>query len=240
MTRLFYVDESKDGRHHFHAGILVVGPEVPIIETALDDLVNEAGWTGLIKDCGAELHGADFFQRQGQGPWGAASAVQRGGILEAALRLIPDHGVEVIAKGANLAQFNAKYPGTSPYRWEFSNLLERLNERLIRLDDYGLVIADEQHQYRKLLRYDVAQGKRFGTGGYRSQKLRRVVDTVHFVDSKLSRMVQLADLAAFVIRRRASIPKETDARLEALMARLHTLVFAGIPDPKGQFCTIRW
>ena len=39
------------------------------------------------------------------------------------------HGVEVIARGTQLASFKKKFGG-SPYVWNFSNLLVHLNERL--------------------------------------------------------------------------------------------------------------
>ena len=62
----------------------------------------------------------------------------------------------------------------------------------------GLVISDQQTEHREGIQHDVANSKRYGAGGYRSQKLERILDTAHFVDSKLSRMVQLADMATFV------------------------------------------
>ena len=238
VTRLFYVDESRDAGHHYQVGLLVDGPQVRAVEAALDDLVVSAFLEGGAEHPRSELHGKDVFH--GEKAWQKGPIAQRSTVLENALSLIPQHGVEVIARGADLSRFKKRYPGTDPYRWEFSNLLERLNERLKELNDYGLVIADQQHDYRALLQQDVADGKQYGTGGYRSQKLVRVLDTAHFVESQLSRLVQLADMAAFVLRRRATIPTERDARLEALMARLFALVEDGIPNPKGQYHTIRW
>jgi Protein of unknown function (DUF3800) len=237
VTRLFYVDESRDGRHHFHVGLLADGPSISAAEAALDEVVEDAYDNGVAR-WDSELHAKDIFD--GNKAWERGSNAQRAAVFEEALSVIPQHGIEVLARGANLARFSSRYGGGDPYRWEFSNLLERLNERLHAVDDYGLVIADQQHEYRKLLQRDVATGKRSGTGGYRSQRLVRVLDTAHFVDSKLSRMIQLADLAAFVLRRRASIPTEHDARAERLMARLYGLVEDGVPSPTGQYHTIRW
>ena len=239
MTRLFYVDESRDrgkNGHHFHVGLLAEGRRVAAAETALDEIVEQA-WDDGITSWNSELHGAHIFQ--GLKEWARGSNDQRAAVYEAALSVVVQENIEVIARGVGLSQFEKRYPGGDPYRWGFSNLLERLNERLHTLDAFGLVIADQQHEYRELLQRDVADGKHFGTGGYRSQRLARVLDTAHFVDSKLSRMVQLANLAAFVLRRRATIPTEHDLRTEALMARLHALVVQGIPAPTGQYFTIR-
>lgn len=236
MTRLFYVDESRDGRYHYHLGLLAEGARVAEAEAALDEVVEEAVDNGATR-WGSELHAKDIFH--GTAEWARGSTPQRAQVLEQALEVIGRFDIEVIARGANLARFSKRYPGSDPYRWEFSNLLERLNERLRDVEDYGLVIADQQHEYRELLQRDLADGKRLGTGGYRDQKLVRILDTAHFVESRLSRMVQLADLAAFVLRRRASIPSEQDTRLERLMTRLGNLVTAAIPHPDGRYHTIR-
>lgn len=236
LTRLFYIDESRDGRYHYHLGLLANGAGVAAAGAALDEVVEEAFDVGATR-WGSELHAKDIFH--GTEAWARGTIPQRAAVLENALSVITRLDIEVIARGVNLARFTSRYPGSDPFRWEFSNLLERLNERLRAVDDYGLVIADQQHQYREALQRDVADGKRIGTGGYRDQRLVRVLDTAHFVDSKLSRMVQLADVAAFVLRRRTSIPTEGDARLEGLMARLASLVTEAIPNPTGQYHTIR-
>ena len=115
--------------------------------------------------------------------------------------------------------------------------LERLNERLKARDEYGLVIADEQHQYGPQLTRLVGQWKDQGTGGYRGQVLSRILDAVHFVDSKVSPMTQLADIAAYVHRRRLFVPTESNPNAEAAMKMLHDLVLVGVPDPTGQYVT---
>jgi hypothetical protein len=52
-------------------------------------------------------------------------------------------------------------------------------------------------------------------------------------------MVQLADLAAYILRRRTSIQHESDARGEAAMQRLYDAVVAAIPEPSGRYLTVR-
>jgi Protein of unknown function (DUF3800) len=238
MTRLFYVDESRDHGHHYHVGMLVRGSTVAAAVEASLETIGENAYDSGTALSGSELHAVDIFH--GTRQWANGSSQERATVLEEALGTIPQDGVEVIARGVDLRRFSKRYPGTDPYRWEFSNLLERLNERLQELEDFGLVIADQNHHYRELLQRDVADGKLYGTGGYRNQRLLRILDTAHFVESGLSRMIQLADLAAFVLRRRATIPTERDSRLEALMSRLHVMVAHGFPLPAGQYHTIRY
>ena len=239
MLRLFYVDESRDrGQtgHHYFVGLLADGDAVSRAEAALEKIAEQAWDDGLAR-WGTELHAAEIFN--GTKAWQRGSIQQRVDLLDATLSVIGDVGIEVIARGANMQRFAKNYPGADPYRWEFSNLLERLNERLRTLGDYGLVISDQQTEHREGIQRDVANSKQYGTGGYRSQKLERILDTAHFVDSKLSRMIQLADMAAFILRRRATRRTEGDARLEAVMERLSRLVYDAIPAPQGQFHTIR-
>ena len=239
VVRLFYVDESRDrGRtgHHYFVGLLAGGDAVARAEASLESIAAQAWDDGLAR-WGTELHAAEIFN--GTKAWQRGSIQQRIDLLEATLSVIGNAGIEVIARGANMQRFEKNYPGSDPYRWEFSNLLERLNERLQTIGDYGLVISDQQNEHRDGIQRDVANSKQYRTGGYRSQKLDRILDTAHFVDSKLSRMIQLADMAAFVLRRRASRWTESDSRLEVVMERLSRIVYDAIPAPQGQFHTIR-
>ncbi|MGW4798932.1 DUF3800 domain-containing protein [Nonomuraea sp. NPDC004297] len=67
-------------------------------------------------------------------------------------------------------------------------------------DEYALIIADEggqQGEYRK----DLKEYQTTGTGGWRHRKLERIVDTLHFAPSHASRLIQAADLIAFLHRR---------------------------------------
>jgi hypothetical protein len=241
VTRLFYVDESRDRGHHYHVGLLAEGHQVAVAEEALDAVIERAYDNGLA-DYDSELHALDIWtRRKGWARDPARSTPdQRGVVIEEALTVIVQNGIEVIARGVHMGNFAERYSGGDPMSWAFSNLLERLNERLRTLDDYGLIIADQHDQYRKIMQRDVANAKQRRTGGYRSQQFDRIVDTAHFVDSKLSRMVQAADMAAFVLRRRATIPRETDDRLETLMERLHSIVEYTVPNPKGQYHSIRY
>jgi hypothetical protein len=83
----------------------------------------------------------------GQGQWERATIPQAIGVFEEVLALIPELGIEVIARGVHLESFRTRYGGLEPHRWEFSNPIDRLNERLGALDAQGLVIADEQKEY---------------------------------------------------------------------------------------------
>ena len=89
-----------------------------------------------------------------------------------------------------------------------------------------MVIADEV-QGQNIYRQDLWTFQRYATPGYRARKLSRIVDTMHFVPSHASRLVQAADLVAFLYRRRQTTT-ESDERAtranDALWARIEARV----------------
>jgi len=180
---MFHVDESADRRYHFHGGVLVDARDAAAASEELDSIVEEAHDAGLCR-WNAELHAADIFSARGgwKGP-----VSDRAAVFRKALEVLKPHNIEVIAHGANLKALRKRYSRSfDPYRWEFSNMLERLNERLRVRDEYAVVIADHHAVHRDRVQQDVIDSRFYGTGGYRHQKLTRIVDTAHFVDSKLS------------------------------------------------------
>lgn len=233
---MFHVDESADEHFHFHAGVLVEARDAAKASDRLDDIV-EAACDARLCRSNAELHAADIIA--GKNGW-KGPVDGRIDVMRKALGVLGPHHIEVIAHGADLAKVRKRYGKKfDPYRWEFMNLLERLNERLSARDEYAVVIADQHAQHRERVQKDVIDSRVYGTGGYRNQLLTRIVDTAHFVDSHLSRMTQLADLVVSILRRRASFPTEHDPRAEAVNAELYDLVFDAIPDPKAKYRTVR-
>lgn len=89
------------------------------------------------------------------------------------------------------------------------------------------MIADEvdgQDGYRR----DLWQYQQTRTWGYRGRQITRVVDTIHFAPSTSSRLVQAADLIAYMANRTAT-STTTDPRArsadEALSARIEPKVW---------------
>ncbi|MEN3616101.1 hypothetical protein AAH979_42375 [Plantactinospora sp. ZYX-F-223] len=97
------------------------------------------------------------------------------------------------------------------------------------------MIADEvDHPARHradLTRYLVA-----GTGGYRSRRLTRIVDTLHFAPSHASRLVQGAELVTFLFRRMqtAAVDPREAATNERLWSSVQPRVYrAQRAAPRG-------
>lgn len=217
--------------------LLSDGENQAAVEAALKELLQQAMWDDACTWDG-ELHGTEIFHQSKD--WAKCTIPRAVQVFDDALALLAQHDLEIIARGTNLARFRSRYgPAADPYTWNFSNLMERLNERLRAREDYGLVIADDQSQYKRFLQAYLANAHRVGTGGYRSSKLERILDTAHFVDSRLSPMTQLVDLVTFVLRRRATRRQEHDARVEVMMSRWYGLIVNAFPEPSGQYHTIR-
>lgn len=235
MTLLFHVDESiQNGSFQVHLGLLADGDQIAEFQKRLADLWWDATEAGARGD--VEFHAYDMLQARGD--WRRVDIADAVDLVRSALRSIDELDIEVIVRAANLATVRKRRGADFDlYPMMFSNLLERLNERLGGRGEYGLVIADEQHEYVDRLKVLVHRWQRQGTWGYRGQVLSRVLDAVHFVDSSLSPMTQLADMAAYVHGRRLANPTESNPKVEAAMKELHGLVMAGVPAPTGAYCT---
>lgn len=99
-----------------------------------------------------------------------------------------------------------------------AHLLERLDERAEHQDQLVLVIADEVDE-AAAYRRDLWRFQRFATAGYKPRQLKRIVDTIHFAPSKASRLVQSADLVAYLYRRMHA-RQDSDERAQRANAAL--------------------
>lgn len=236
MARLLYVDESYDDSHYFVVGVLGDGAGIAQAERRLEDVAQAALNLGYPGGITPELHGSPMMQ--GTQDWATVQIQDRIDLTDNALESLGLFQMDVFCRGIQMTHFRQRYGRTSPHPWAFRNLLERLNERLDRLDEYAVVIAD-QHSQQRTLKRDLREAQLYGTPGYRRQVLDRIRDTAHFVDSSESRMIQLADLVAYVRRRRAR-GTERDTRAELTMRRLYGRLTVAVPEPAGQFDTVWW
>jgi hypothetical protein len=85
----------------------------------------------------------------------------------------------------------------------FSLLVERIEEHLNgHLDSFCLLIADEQDELEQKLIDDLDHYKQHGTNfGYKTIKVDKIIDSVHFVQSKNNFLMQLTDVLCYIIRK---------------------------------------
>jgi hypothetical protein len=171
-----------------------------------------------------ELNGYPMFHLEAE--WEPLKARPRAAIAvyNQAMRAIGAQDVAVFLEGLDCT------PGEGlpcpPHQLVLQRLLERLYVFAGTVGEPVLVICDEveepsrqlssQHShYRDLL----VGYREEGTPGDRCSTLPHILDTVHFAPSRHSRLLQAADLVAFLHRRRVTVT-ETDPRSAQALDRL--------------------
>ncbi|MGH8910633.1 MAG: DUF3800 domain-containing protein [Egibacteraceae bacterium] len=199
---LAYVDESYNHTEYWIAALLCPERVISSLTEALDAVIEKAAIAHGI-DPRAELHGHDLFQAKGDWQLLAHMPRARIGVYNDAFEAIASFDIDVILRGVYIPRL--KHHSTHPddlYAVVLPHLLERIDERAEAHRDGQsvLVIADQVAQADEC-RQKLWHFQRFATTGYRARQLRHIVDTMHFAPSGASRLVQAADLIAFLYRR---------------------------------------
>lgn len=223
---LAYVDESYVPALYWLAALVCEENTLNPLTAALDEVVAKAARSYRTSST-AELHGHALFH--GKDDWVTLATMPRAriGIYADALDAIAGFPVEIWIRGVDRVRLHERYVRPDhPHAVVLSHLLERLDERAEQRNELVLVIADQVHQedtYRKSLWHF----QRYSTTGYRPRTLTRIVDTIHFAPSVASRLVQAADLVAF-LHCRIEARLDTDERAKranaALWARIEPRV----------------
>lgn len=230
---LAYLDESYS-RNHFYIAALVVPEAVALpLATALDDLVTEVAnerFPGIGLTPEAELHGYELFH--GVADWQPLNRMHRArvGIYADACSIIASHEVDIALRGMRTDMQRARYADQDdPHGVVLTFVLENVQEIAERDEALALVVADEvpgQSGHRSRLRWYQQRG----TWGYRARPIDRIVDTIHFAPSTESRLIQAADLLAFIHHRREAVTSSdprsaqaVEAIWQSLRPRFHSL-----------------
>jgi len=225
---LTYVDESYTKDRYFIAALMVPATEAASLTGALDKIVADTSAEYGRVDERAELHGHDLVSAKRDWKELTAEVRVRIGVYHKALQAIADHDVHVVIRSVDIRGLDRRYPRghDEPHSIVLAHLLERVDECAARHNELTLIIADEINQ-QDAYRRELWGYQRNGTWGYRSSKLTRIIDTIHFAPSSASRLVQAADLIAFMARRIAThIEADERARKAnaALWARIQPKV----------------
>lgn len=196
-----YVDESFNDQQHWVSGVVLPHERVNPANLALARVVQAAADSYGIAEA-AELHGYELFQGQGAFSGMRKMHRARAGIYEQALECVASAGASIILRGVQKPRLHARYDGYwHPHRVCMTHLIERIDEFAAARDQDVLLIADEHHEMQSELLRDLQGFQRGATWGYRSRRITRVVDTIHFVRSVANPLIQGADLIAFLQRR---------------------------------------
>lgn len=149
---------------------------------------------------GVEFHASEIFSRKKQ-PWDKMTKMEAQGVIKAVLDILR-HSYES-ARVFACAVHKKSYPGRDPVELAFEDLCSRFDLFLHRLArqgkrERGLLILDESTHETTLQRIS----KEFRTLGTRWGFIHNLVETPLFVDSRASRLIQLADHIAYAVFRR--------------------------------------
>lgn len=216
---LAYVDESFTTMWYYIAALVVPDTSVVSLTAALDEVVQKAVDDHGGIDPATELHGNSLVGAKDGWEALAPKVRARIGVYMNAIAAIAAHDVAVIVRGVDSDRLKKRYTRPDPpHSVVLTHLIERVDEYAEAQNDLALMIADEvwgQDTHRRSL----WEYQRTATWGYRSRQITRVIDTIHFAPSSSSRLVQAADLIAFLYRRRAT-HAETDPRSAKAFADL--------------------
>ncbi len=186
------------GREYFVlGGICVYEAQVDWFNRELDKLATP--YAANPED--VEFHASEIFSRR-EAPWNSLHTVDEArGILKSVLKVVA--ASYTTTRLFACAIHKASYPGHDPVELAFEDLCQRFDFFLNRLrtqgeQQRGLLVLDKttrETSLQKLAREFRKVGTRWGS-------LKLIADTPFFVDSRASRLVQIADHVAYSVFRR--------------------------------------
>jgi hypothetical protein len=189
--RFAYMDETGNTGRRFDDADQPIHMILSLIvdETRVADLhehMREVGRQHCPDDCDGsefEFHGGDLFS--GSGPFDGRSPTERIEIFDDILRGIEMVDAEVIVRGVHKSGLNRRY--AHPYHPHDVALMFTIEsiERMAReCDCQVLLVADEAKEVEDAALRDLVNYQELGTQwGWRTEKIERIIDTIHFVPS---------------------------------------------------------
>ena len=149
---------------------------------------------------GVEFHASEIFSRRNP-PWKGMSRDEAQGVIKAVLTVLESSYES--ARAFACAVHKPSYPDRDPMELAFEDLCSRFDRYLFRTKgegnrDRGILILDESTHETTLQK----MARDFRTLGTQWGVIRNLAETPLFVDSKASRLVQLADHVAYAVFRR--------------------------------------
>lgn len=190
---LAYMDEAYDADRYRLTALLVEHHRVNDVQLQLRDVVEGAiGSFGVSTD--AELHGWEIYK--GRGGWEAMGTAHRAriAVYRRAFEVLASADCQILVCGRNRQSEAGRHNWPSAeHRQIVMDTVGHLHEVCVERDDHALVIADE-HEAQDGMNLDLRWFQNTTPDC-------RIVDTVHFVRSRSTPLVQAADLVCYLIRR---------------------------------------
>jgi hypothetical protein len=232
---LLYLDDAgsagnKDEEYLVLGGLSVFEAQAHWVTQELDKLAESIAPGNAHS---VEFHASEIFSRR-EAPWKGMRRDESTGVIKAVLRVMA--GSYESARVFACAVHKPSYPNRDLMELAFEQLCSRFDLFLSRLSasgdrQRGMIILDEtahETSLQKLARNFRILGTKWGT-------IRNLADAPFFIDSKLSRLVQMADHVAYSVFRRynASDTSYFDiiaSRFDAEDGKLHGLIHLQTKD----------
>jgi len=190
---LLYLDDAGSASNKSEDYLVLGG--VSVFEAQADFITRELDRLAQSIDPanpeGVEFHASEIFSRR-VAPWSKMSKQEAQGVIKAVLQILANS--YETARAFACAIHKTSYPSSDPIELAFEDLCSRFDRYLARLRadgdrQRGLLILDESAHETTLQQ----MARNFRTLGSKWGVIRNLADTPFFVDSKASRVVQLAD-----------------------------------------------
>ncbi|KQX72333.1 hypothetical protein ASD10_15140 [Aeromicrobium sp. Root472D3] len=202
-----FVDESYCDDWFYMVAAVADDETVAAMTADLNDLTADLSY-GFDVDARAEIHGYDLMQ--GRSIWKGVELPLRISVAARALTVIADHDVKFLIRGLDRTAQRAKYRKTvyPPYPMVLTHIMQEVDRYAAALGQKAVITCDEIHEHDRH-RAMLEDHRAKGTPTYRASHLRNVAGELQFVTSESERMVQAADLVAYLKHRIISKPNAT-------------------------------
>lgn len=219
---LCFVDESNEGNFHGFAALVLDEHCTRRMTAALNEVMQRAAVDWGLERL-TEFHAYPMFH--GKDEWASVPPRARVGLFHKVVDAIVEEPVDIILRSVNEQRLRVRQAGNSypvnfpPEQVCFQHILQRVDRVAKRDRTHALIIADDRSD-RERHRERFTTYQTDGTPGvYMHTTLDTLLDTVHFAPSHRSRMLQAADMLAFIHRRYQTV-RESDPRATENMNKL--------------------
>lgn len=197
---ILYLDESgainnAHEEYYVLGGIAVFEAQIEFLIKSLDKLAMDFSSNPY----DIEFHASEIFSRR-VSPWNKLSKEEAQGVIKAVLKIVRES--YDTANIFSCAIHKKSFPGENVVEAAFEDVFSRFDRFLENINaggnrNRGLLVLD-QNSYENTLHNLSNTFKKKGT---RWTGIKHITDIPHFVDSKLSRLIQAADHIAYSIFR---------------------------------------
>ncbi|MBP3977856.1 DUF3800 domain-containing protein [Microbacterium sp. BLY] len=226
MVELVYLDETGSvGRGARRqpllrlVGVVVKEETVERLGSRMTELAMEhLGW----RPTDFEFHAYELWNARD--PWVGKEPAELLAAYEAVIALLAELDIWVVHSAIRKSALHERYDG----RYDSNAYLLALQFLLGKLDNWRtgamrIVVADEAKEHETRAIRLVRDMQTWGNGVVPGRQLQTVIDSMHYVDSRDSPGVQLADFVAFVLHR-STLPGQGHPDADAAVARMRSAV----------------